>query len=253
MLFPVRFKPGGEAMDMGFWHFLVPLLAYYFKVVVFDMVFSPNVNPKLYNPIRYTSHLNGYADDLICLLDQLHVKNTIYLGHSMSAMVGCVAATKRPLLFTHLILLGGSPRYINDEGYDGGFERSDINDIYQSIDKNSGLRIKDFAPKAVGVNNTATIAEFENSLRRMKPGIALSAGKTVFSSDLRKKLPKVVVPCTIIQSKKDYVVPVSVAYYMKSKLGGPPAQVKILDTQGHFPHLTAYNLLFKVLKEALQI
>ena len=100
----------GFGEDQSAWHFLVPLLAYYFKVVVFDMIFSPNVNPKLYNPNRYCSNFNGYADDLICLLDQLHVKNTIYLGHSMSAMIGCMAAIKRPQLFTHLILLSGSPR-----------------------------------------------------------------------------------------------------------------------------------------------
>ncbi|XVF07441.1 hypothetical protein REPUB_Repub06bG0139100 [Reevesia pubescens] len=103
----------GFGEDQSVWHFLIPMLAYYFKLVVFDMVFSPNVNPKLYDTTRYHSDFNGYADDLVCLLHQLHLKNTIYLGHSMSAMVGCMAAIKSPHLFTHLILLSGSPRYIN--------------------------------------------------------------------------------------------------------------------------------------------
>ncbi|XWS59308.1 hypothetical protein CRYUN_Cryun08bG0110700 [Craigia yunnanensis] len=235
------------------WQFLIPLLAYYFKVVVFDMVFSPNVNPELYDPKRYYSNFNGYADDLMCLLDQLHVEKTIYLGHSMSATVGCMAAINRPQLFTHLILLSGSPRYMNYEGYYGGFERSEINAVYKNIDENFLGWIQDFAPKAVGVNNTAEIAKFKNSLGRMKPEIALNVARTVFSSDLRQKLPQVVVPCTIIQSKKDYIVPESVAFYMKSKLGSGDAEVKMLKTEGHFPHLTAYNLLLKVLKEALQI
>lgn len=100
----------GFGEDQTTWRFLVPLLAYYFKVVVFDMVFSPNVDPKLFDPNRHDSTFSGYADDLVCLLDQLHVNRTIYLGHSMAAMVGCMAAINRPQLFPHLILLSGSPR-----------------------------------------------------------------------------------------------------------------------------------------------
>ncbi|XP_065631231.1 strigolactone esterase D14-like [Quercus suber] len=98
----------GFGADQTLWHYLIPYLACYFKVVVFDLVFSPNVNPDLYNPKKY-SNFNGYVQDLLCLLDQLNVNKTIYLGHSMSAMIGCIAATKRPDLFEHLILLSGSP------------------------------------------------------------------------------------------------------------------------------------------------
>lgn len=100
----------GYGEDQSEWHLLLPLLAYYFKVVVFDMVFSPNVNPKLYIPQRYQSDFKGYTDDLVCLLDHLHINNTIYLGHSMAAMVGCLASIRRPHQFTNLILLSGSPR-----------------------------------------------------------------------------------------------------------------------------------------------
>lgn len=96
----------GFGLDQNVWHFLIPSLVLYFKVVVFDLIF---VNPNLYDPKKY-SNLNSYALDLVCLLDQLNVKRTIYMGHSMSAMIGCIAATKRPNLFRHLILLGGSPR-----------------------------------------------------------------------------------------------------------------------------------------------
>ncbi|GMI71141.1 DWARF 14 [Hibiscus trionum] len=242
----------GFGETQGAWQFLLPLLAYSFQVVVFDMVFSPNVDPKLYDPQRYRSDFNAYADDLVCLVDRLQLNNTIYLGHSMAAMLGCLAAINRPHLFTHLILLSGSPRYLNEEGYKGGFNRSQVDAIYKSINENFKGWVRNFAPKAVGVNNTAAIAEFEKSLGRMKPDIALSVAKSVFSSDFRHKLPRVKVPCTIIQSKKDYIVPRSIASYMKSKVGGD-AEVKILDTEGHFPHLTANNLLFRVLKEALLI
>ncbi|KAK6289567.1 hypothetical protein POUND7_001108 [Theobroma cacao] len=114
------------------------------------MVFSPNVDPKLFDPNRHDSTFSGYADDLVCLLDQLHVNLTIYLGHSMAAMVGCMAAINRPQLFPHLILLSGSPRYNNDEGYQGGFERSQIDAIYRNIDENFLGWVEDFCTESCG-------------------------------------------------------------------------------------------------------
>lgn len=101
----------GFGLDQTVWYYLLPYLAYYFKVVVFDLAFSANVNPNLYDPKRY-SNFSAYSEDLICLLDHLKINNSIYLGHSMSAMIGCIAATKRPELFQHLIFLGGSPRFV---------------------------------------------------------------------------------------------------------------------------------------------
>ncbi|KDP21908.1 hypothetical protein JCGZ_03046 [Jatropha curcas] len=236
----------GFGSDQNVWLFLMPYLACYFKIVVFDLVFSPNVNPNLYDPNKY-SNFEGYANDLVTLLDVLNVNQSTYIGHSMSAMIGCLASIKRPELFHHLVLLSGSPRYLNAEGYDGGFERSEINTTLRNINQNFSSWVENFAPMAVGVKNKKAISLFENSLRRMNPKIAFSTAKTVFLSDLRKILPQVKVPCTIIQSKKDIVVPQSVSYFMKRNLGGK-ARVKILKAQGHFPHLTAYPLLLKVLK-----
>ncbi|KAK9266587.1 hypothetical protein L1049_021652 [Liquidambar formosana] len=241
----------GYGSDQTVWHYLLPYLACYFKVVVFDLAFSANVNPDFYNPKKY-SNFDSYAHDLLCLLDQLNVKKTIYLGHSMSAMIGCIAATKRPELFESLILLGGSPRYLNAKRYYGGFQKSDLETIFKEMNQDFPTWVHNFAPKAIYVNNKTAVTEYERSLGRMKPQIALSAARTVFLSDYRRVLPQVQVPCTIIQSKKDPSVPKSVAFYMKRKLGGH-ARVKILETEGHFPHLTAYPLLLDVLKRALPI
>ncbi|XP_059646447.1 strigolactone esterase D14-like [Cornus florida] len=239
----------GFGTDQTVWQYLVPFLAYYFKVVVFDLVFSPNVDPNLYDPKKYSS-FDFYAQDLICILDQLSVKKSIYVGHSMSAMIGFKAAIRRPELFEHLVLLSGSPRYLNEKGYNGGFRRSDLNSIFKDMHQNFTGWVQSFAPRAISVNNITAIAKFERSLGRMQPEIALSVAKTVFLSDLRTVLPQVRVPSTIIQSEKDIIVPKSVAFYMKRKLGGR-ARVKILKTQGHFPQLTAYPLLSHVLKRVL--
>ncbi|CAK9145937.1 unnamed protein product [Ilex paraguariensis] len=239
----------GFGCDQTVWHYLIPVLAYYFRVVVFDLVFSSKVDPKLYDAQRY-SDFSSYAQDLTSILDKLHLQKTIFLGHSMSAMIGCIAATERPDLFEHLILLSGSPRYLNTEGYYGGFNRSELDTILSNIQHNYSGWIKAFAPQAVGVKNTAAVAEFEHSLGRMKPEIVLSVAKTVYLSDERRVLPRVHVPSTIILSEEDIVAPLSVAFYMKGRLGAP-ARIKILKTKGHFPQLSAPSQLLLVLKKVL--
>lgn len=143
-------------------------------------------------------------------------------------------------------------RYLNGKDYNGGFERVQLNQLFKEIDDDFPSWVKSIAPIAVGINSTTAIVEFEHSLGRMKPKIALSVAKTVFLSDLRPILPQVSLPSFIIQSEKDYIVPKSVAFYMKRELGGP-AKVKILKTKGHLPHLTAYPMLLKVLKRLLHI
>ncbi|KAJ6968235.1 strigolactone esterase D14-like [Populus alba x Populus x berolinensis] len=125
----------GYGADQSVWHHLIPYLACYFKVVVFDLVFSANVSPALYNPKKYSS-FKGYASDMVNLLDELRVNETILVGHSMSAMIGCIASIKRPELFRHLVLLGGSPRYLDEKGYNGGFTRSEINAILKHMHQN---------------------------------------------------------------------------------------------------------------------
>lgn len=143
-------------------------------------------------------------------------------------------------------------RYLNKTRYNGGFTRTELDAFFNQINQNFSNWVLSFAPIAIGVKDTSAIAEFENSLGRMTPKIAVSVARTVFLSDLRRILPQVVVPSSIIQSRKDFIVPKTVAFYMKKRLGGP-ARVKILNTEGHFPQLTVHPLLLKVLKRFLHI
>ncbi|KAJ7971394.1 putative Sigma factor sigb regulation protein rsbq [Quillaja saponaria] len=232
----------GFGTDQTVWQYLIPYLACYFKVVVFDLAFSPNIKAEVYDPKKY-ANLDAYAQDLVCLLDQLNLNKTIYMGHSMSAMIGCLAATRRSELFEHLVLVSGSPRYLNAKGYDGGFQKSELETIFQTIHQNFSSWVQNFAPKAVDINNTVAIALFEQSLRRMEPDVALSVAKTVFLSDLRWVLPQVIVPCTIIQSRKDYIVPKSIAFYMKRRIPARP-RVQILKTVRSFS--SANSLYFTI-------
>lgn len=143
-------------------------------------------------------------------------------------------------------------RYLNDEGYCGGFERPQVDDIFKQVNKNFTKWVKQFAPFAVKMNDYKAIAEFESSLGRMKPKIALSVAKMVFLSDLRKVLPKVRTRTTIILTRTDNIVPKSVAFYIKSKMGSH-SNVRILNSEGHFPQLTAYPQLLKVMSKVLHL
>ncbi|CAN1133834.1 Strigolactone esterase D14 [Linum perenne] len=237
----------GYGLDQNVWHLLLPYLVCCFKVLVFDLAHSPSVSPDFYSPGKYST-FKGYSQDLVNLLDELELKNTVYLGHSMSAMIGCIAAAERPDLFQHLILLSGSPRYINDTGYNGGSQMSQLNALFKTMEGNFPNWVQNFAPMAVTVNNTAAVAEFKQSLEKMNPKVAVNVAKAVFLGDLRGVLPKVTVPASIIQSKEDLFVPEFVGHYMKKNLGGS-AKLKFLKTQGHFPQLTAHHLLLKALKK----
>lgn len=179
----------------------------------------------------------------------LHVTaNPYYYKISISYCYStpCYVVIKLNCLIHCLLLC----RYLNEEGYEGGFNRPDLDTIFESMSQNFSGWAHSFAPSAIAENDPAAVAYFESSLLRMKPEIALSVAKTVFLSDFRWVLPQVAVPCTIIQSRKDPIAPTSIAFYMKEKLGAP-SQVKILETQGHFPMLTACPLLLEVLKDSL--
>ncbi|KAL8142866.1 hypothetical protein V2J09_015898 [Rumex salicifolius] len=245
----------GFGTDQTSWHYLIPSLAFFFKVVVFDLAFSPNVQPGFYDPNKY-SDFSGYAHDLLRILDERRVDRAIFMGHSMSSMIGCLAAIQKPYLFKHLVLLGAKKnlckKYLNEEGYEGGFSRSEIDRIFFQIKHNYSSWAPNFAVEAVHVNDTRASSEFGRSLLRMNPKITLGVAKAVFLSDFRRILPRVRVPTTVIESEVDVIVPAFVARYLQKNIGGKPS-LNILPVEGHFPQLTAHALLLSVLRKVLAL
>eukprot|EP01018_Ginkgo_biloba_P021129 Gb_10937 [translate_table: standard] len=209
---------------------------------------SGTVNPNHFNFDRYTS-LSAYAADLLTILDELKVEKCSYVGHSVSAMVGCIASIKRPELFQNLILLCASPRYLNDESYEGGFERGDIDELLSRMKSDYGAWASGFAPLAVGVDEPSLVEEFSRTMLSMKPDIAFTIIKTAFDSDMRSILGEVKTPCSIIQTTKDTGVPMGVAHYLQCHLGGTTS-IEILETDGHLPHMTSPDLFLQVLAES---
>ncbi|KAF2309648.1 hypothetical protein GH714_004449 [Hevea brasiliensis] len=199
-----------------------PFFTQNYSVILYDLVCAGSVNPDYFDFRRYTT-LDAYVDDLLNILDALRVDRCAYVGHSVSAMIGLLASIRRPELFSKLILIGASPRFLNDKDYHGGFERPDIENVFAAMEANYEAWVNGFAPLAVG---------------------------PYLNSDLRGILGLVKVPCCIIQTAKDVSVPASVAEYLKTHLGGR-STVEILRTEGHLPHLSAPALLAQVIRRAL--
>lgn len=238
----------GFGGDQSVWDKIVPFLAQHLRVLVYDWPFSGAIKDglNLFEPHKYSSY-EGFANDLIGLLDELNLKSVVFVGHSMSAMIGCIASLKRPELFKRLVLIGASPRYINTEDYEGGFEKSDIEQILSNIESNYCNWASHFASLVVDTADPLSVAKFEKCLTRMKPDVALPLAKTVFYSDEREILDRVTIPCTIIQTNSDIVVPNSVGFYMQKRIKGESTVEIISNTNGHFPMLTAHLELLDVL------
>ncbi|XP_030471389.2 strigolactone esterase D14-like [Syzygium oleosum] len=240
----------GFGGDQSLWDKINPSLAKHYQVLSFDWCFSGAVQDKnLFDPAKYSTY-DAYADDLIALLDEWDLKSVIFLGHSMSGMIGCIASIKRPELFQRLILLLASPRYLNLGDYVGGFEESRIDDMVSSIRSNYQEWVENFTPAVVDPKDPPSVDKFRRCLHSMKPEVAASLANAIFHSDYRHILADVTTPCTIIQVTNDMAVPTSVAHYMKEKISGL-STVEMIEGTGHFPQLTAHKQLLDVLHQAL--
>ncbi|KAK4387603.1 putative strigolactone esterase DAD2 [Sesamum angolense] len=239
----------GFGTDQSAWQRILPFFDRDHRVVLYDLVCAGSVNPDYFDFRRYTS-LDAYVDDLLHILDALRIERCTYVGHSFSATIGILASIRRPELFTKLILIGASPRILNDKNYHGGFERDEVEKVFSAMEANYEAWVNGFAPLAVGADVPDAVREFSRTLFNMRPDITLFVSRTVFNSDLRGVLGLVRVPCSIIQTARDVSVPASVAEYLKNHLGGR-STVHMLDIEGHLPHLSAPNLLARELRRAL--
>nr|AWN64525.1 D14 [Phelipanche aegyptiaca] len=239
----------GVGTDQSAWQRILPYFLRDHRIVLYDLVCAGSVNPEYFDFRRYTS-LDAFVDDLLHILDALHIDRCTYVGHSVSATIGILASIRRPELFTKLILIGASPRFLNDADYHGGFEHGEIEKVFSAMEANYEAWVSGFAPLAVGADVPEAVREFSRTLFNMRPDITLFVSRTVFNSDLRGVLGLVKVPCSIIQTAKDHSVPSSVATYLENHLG-MESTVHMLDIEGHLPHLSAPNLLAQELRRAL--
>ncbi|KAK9163737.1 hypothetical protein Syun_004639 [Stephania yunnanensis] len=236
----------GFGTDQSVWKHLVPHLLADFRVIVFDNMGAGSTNPDFFDFHRYAT-LEGYAYDLLAILEELHISSCIYVGHSVSAIIGVLASITRPDLFSKLVLISASPRYLNDVDYYGGFEQEELEQLFEAMRSNYQAWCSGFAPLAVGGDmDSVAVQEFSRTLFNVRPDIALSVAQTIFQSDLRHVLCLVTVPCHIIQSTKDLAVPVVVSEYLHHHLNSDSI-VEVMPSDGHLPQLSSPDIVIPVL------
>ncbi|KAI4315032.1 hypothetical protein L6164_027882 [Bauhinia variegata] len=236
----------GFGTDQSVWKHLVPHLVDDFKVILYDNMGAGTTNPEYFDFERYST-LEGYAYDLLAILEELRVDSCIFVGHSVSAMIGAIASITRPDLFAKILMISASPRYLNDVDYYGGFEQGDLDQLFDAMGANFKAWCSGFAPLAVGGDmDSVAVQEFSRTLFNMRPDIALSVARIIFQSDMRQILGLVTVPCHIIQSMKDLAVPVVVSEYLHNHLGGESI-VEVMSSDGHLPQLSSPDIVIPVL------
>lgn len=245
---PIAVLSHGFGTDQTAWTTLRPWFEARFDVISFDLA---GCGPKGADTYDFDRHgaLFGYADDLLDLLDECDVEHCTYVGHSMSGMIGTLAAIARPELFERLVLIGASPRYLDDVEYIGGFKPEDLEGLFQSMSANYQAWVAGFAPMVVGVDDSAVIADFSNTLFQMRPDIALNTSRTIFTSDLRRSAAQLTTPVHVIQTAVDVAVPVQVGQWLANAIDG--ATLDVIDAAGHLPHMTATDAVIDILEQRL--
>ncbi|XP_050206363.1 probable esterase KAI2 [Mercurialis annua] len=238
--------------DQSVWRYLVPHLVADYRVVLYDTMGAGTTNPEYFDFDRY-SELDGFAYDVLAILEELQIKSCIFVGHCHSGIVGLLASVYRPDLFSKIIMLCSSPRLLNDEDYIGGFKEAELNQILDGIRSNFKAWCKGFAPMIVGGDlDSPAVQEFSRTLFNMRPDIALRVCKTNFLYDLRKILPKVTVPCHILQSSEDRTSAGPTAEYLHQHLGGPSI-VEALPTTGHLPQLSSPDIVISMVLKHIRL
>ncbi|HEX2273688.1 MAG TPA: alpha/beta hydrolase [Acidimicrobiales bacterium] len=227
----------GFGCDKNMWRFVAPAFEDRFRTVVFDYVGAGGSDLTAYDPARYGS-LDGYADDLLDICAALDMRDVVFVGHSVSAMVGVLAAIAEPDRFGALVLVGPSPRYIDDGDYVGGFTREDIDGLLSSLDSNYLGWSSAMAPVIMGNPDRPELgAELTASFCRTDPEIQRRFARVTFLSDNRDDLGRVPVPVLVLQCSDDAIAPEVVGAYVHEHI--PGSRLVKLQATGHCPNLSA--------------
>lgn len=227
----------GFACDQTIWRLIVPYFTKDYRVVLYDYVGSGKSDITAFDEKRYST-LHGYAKDLLEVLEALSTDKIIFVGHSVSAMIGVLASIEKPELFESMILIGSSPRYVNDgPHYHGGFDESDVQELLEMMEMNfNGWAT---VAAATFMNNPDRPLLTENLIKAYtdeNPVIMKNFAEVTFLSDHRQDLHRVTVPSFIMQCSEDSVVPLQTAQYLHEHL--PNSKFVVMNSTGHYPHVS---------------
>jgi len=240
----------GFGCDQNMWRFVAPAFEDEYKVVLFDYVGSGKSDLMAYDAQRYAT-LDGYAQDLLDVVHALDLKDVVLVAHSVSSMVAVLAANQEPGRFERLVLIGPSPRYVNDEGYVGGFERADIDGLLEMMDRNYIGWASFLAPAIVKNPGRPELGqELTESFCSTDPVVARRFAEATFLSDNRADVPRVTVPALLLQCSEDMVAPLEVGEYLHREM--PGSTLRVMKATGHCPHLSHPEETIELMREYLQ-
>jgi sigma-B regulation protein RsbQ len=240
-----RGRPDGRPMvfahgfgcDQEMWRHVWPAFAGEHRIVLFDHVGAGGSDVSAYDPARYAT-LDGYAGDVLDICRELDLHDVVFVGHSVSAMVGVLAAGAEPERFARLVLVGPSPRYVDDEGYVGGFTQEDIEGLLEAMDSNYLGWSSAMAPVIMANTDRPELGEeLTNSFCRADPDIARQFARATFLGDNRGDLARVRTPALVLQCSDDVIAPEAVGEYVHRHLAG--SRLVQLEATGHCPNLSA--------------
>ena len=239
----------GFGCDQNMWRFVTPHFEDDYQIVLFDYVGSGKSDVSAYDATRY-GKLEGYAEDVLDVVRALDLRDVIFVGHSVSSMVGVLAANQEPGRFERLILIGPSPRYINDPPYVGGFDRKDIDGLFEMMDRNFIGWANFLAPAIVKNPDRPELGqELVDSFCSTDPVIARRFAEATFLADNRADLAGLTIPSLILQCSDDMVAPTEVGKYMHSQL--PGSTFRQMNATGHCPHMSDPEETVALMKEYL--
>lgn len=240
----------GFGCDQQSWQFITDAFADHYKIILFDYVGAGHSDLSAFDPEKYSS-LEGYAQDVLDICEDLDLRNVIFVGHSVSSMIGILAANKNPEYFEKLILIGPSPRYLNDEEYFGGFDRKDLESLFEFMDSNYLGWSSTMAPAIMGNPERPELGQFlTTSFCTTDPDIARSFARATFFSDNREDLEKVSKPSLTLQCSNDIIASERVGEFVRQHT--PGNTLYQMKATGHCPHISAPEETIKAIKEFLK-
>jgi sigma-B regulation protein RsbQ len=239
----------GFGCDQAMWRYVAPEFEPTHRVVLFDHVGAGGSDLSAYDPARY-GRLEGYAADLVEILEALELAPATVVGHSVSAVIALLAAADRPELFDRLVLVGPSPRYIDEEDYRGGFSQQEIDELLETMDGNYLGWSAHIAPVIMGVPDKPELGEeLTSSFCRTDPVIARRFARATFLSDNRADLARVRTPSLVVQCRSDVIAPLEVGAYVHQQL--VDSELVVLEATGHCPNLSAPDELVAAMQRYL--
>ncbi|MES2780020.1 MAG: alpha/beta hydrolase [Bacteroidota bacterium] len=241
----------GFGTEQSVWDKVITPFLENYRIILYDLAGSGKSDMNAFSSHKYDS-LRVHADDLIDICKRMLVKDAIFIGHSVSGMIGMLAAIKAPQYFSKMVFISASPRYINADEYVGGFTQETLDELYRNMETNYFAWISGFAPMTMLNSDKPELAEgFLQTLSAIRPDVAVSVVRTIFQSDYRSSLKELTKPALLIHCDNDMAVPVTVGAYMNEHI--PNSQLELIAAEGHYPHVSAPEAVIKAIQRFIEV